>query len=147
MCAGNAAHPTICIQETLQPHGHNVSFLVLIHTNAILAPDSLQESMGENGAAAVIALGMIAGLVVPAPVRAERHFPPTTPGAYLIGQPRAPVLGPAPGLPNLMLDVGQGALGFTLAMASGRVVADLLAGRAPPVPTDGCDAASQGIGA
>jgi hypothetical protein len=94
VCAGNAAHPTICIQETLQPHGHNVSFLVLIHTNAILAPDSLQESMGENGAAAVIALGMIAGLVVPAPVRAERHFPPTTPGAYLIGQPRARVLGP-----------------------------------------------------
>ncbi len=58
----------------------------------------------------------------------------------------APVLGPAPGLPNLMLNVGQGALGFTLAMASGRVVADLLAGRAPPVPMDGFDAASHGVG-
>jgi D-amino-acid dehydrogenase len=57
----------------------------------------------------------------------------------------APILGPAPGLPNLMLDVGQGALGFTLAMASGRVVADLLAGRAPPVPMDGFDAASHGV--
>jgi D-amino-acid dehydrogenase len=56
-----------------------------------------------------------------------------------------PILGPAPGLPNLMLDVGQGALGFTLAMASGQVVADLLAGRAPPVPMDGFDAASHGV--
>lgn len=56
----------------------------------------------------------------------------------------APILGPAPGLPNLMLDVGQGALGFTLAMASGRVVADLLAGRPAPVPMEGFDAASHG---
>ena len=54
-------------------------------------------------------------------------------------------LGPAPGLPNLLLDVGQGALGFTLAMASGRVVADLLAGRPPPVPMDGFDAAGHGV--
>jgi D-amino-acid dehydrogenase len=44
-----------------------------------------------------------------------------------------------------MLDVGQGALGFTLAMASGQVVADLLAGRPPPVPMDGFDAASHGV--
>ena len=57
----------------------------------------------------------------------------------------APVLGPAPGLPNLLLNVGQGALGFTLAMASGQVVADLLAGRAPPLPMDGFDAESHGM--
>jgi D-amino-acid dehydrogenase len=48
-----------------------------------------------------------------------------------------PILGPAPGLPNLHLNIGQGALGFTLAMGSARVVADLLAGRAPPIPVDG----------
>jgi D-amino-acid dehydrogenase len=57
----------------------------------------------------------------------------------------APILGPAPGLPNLMLNIGQGALGFTLAMASGRVVADLLAGHPPPLPTDGFDPASHGV--
>ena len=57
----------------------------------------------------------------------------------------APILGPAPGLPNLMLNLGQGALGFTLAMASGQVVADLLAGRAPAVPMDGFDAESHGV--
>jgi D-amino-acid dehydrogenase len=48
-----------------------------------------------------------------------------------------PILGPTPGLPNLHLNIGQGALGFTLAMGSARVVADLLAGRAPPIPMDG----------
>jgi D-amino-acid dehydrogenase len=48
-----------------------------------------------------------------------------------------PILGPAPGLPNLHLNIGQGALGFTLAMGSARVVTDLLAGRAPPIPMDG----------
>jgi D-amino-acid dehydrogenase len=48
-----------------------------------------------------------------------------------------PILGPVPGMPNLHLNIGQGALGFTLAMGSARVVADLLAGRAPPIPLDG----------
>jgi len=48
-----------------------------------------------------------------------------------------PILGPVPSLPNLHLNIGQGALGFTLAMGSARVVADLLAGRAPPIPMDG----------
>jgi D-amino-acid dehydrogenase len=38
---------------------------------------------------------------------------------------------------NLWLNVGHGALGFTLALATGRVVADLVAGRAPHVPLDG----------
>jgi len=41
-----------------------------------------------------------------------------------------PVLGATPHA-NLWLDVGHGALGFTLALATGRVVADLVAGRAP----------------
>lgn len=48
-----------------------------------------------------------------------------------------PVLGPVQGLPNLHLNIGHGALGFTLAMGSGRVVADLLAGREEPIPLEG----------
>ena len=38
---------------------------------------------------------------------------------------------------NLWLNVGHGALGFTLALATGRVVADLATGRTPAVPLDG----------
>jgi D-amino-acid dehydrogenase len=47
-----------------------------------------------------------------------------------------PVLGATP-YANLWLDVGHGALGFTLALASGDVIADLIAGREPAVPLDG----------
>jgi len=47
-----------------------------------------------------------------------------------------PILGPTP-VPNLWLDVGHGALGFTLALAAGHVVADLVAGREPVVPLEG----------
>jgi D-amino-acid dehydrogenase len=48
----------------------------------------------------------------------------------------APILGATP-YPNLVLDCGQGALGFTLALGCARVVADVVAGRAPEVPLDG----------
>ena len=47
-----------------------------------------------------------------------------------------PVLGATPHA-NLWLDVGHGALGFTLALATGRIVADLAAGRTPAIPLDG----------
>lgn len=47
-----------------------------------------------------------------------------------------PILGPTSHA-NLWLNVGHGALGFTLALAAGRVVADLVAKRAPKVPLDG----------
>jgi D-amino-acid dehydrogenase len=47
-----------------------------------------------------------------------------------------PVLGATP-RGNLWLNVGHGALGFTLALATGRVVADLASGRASAVPLDG----------
>lgn len=47
-----------------------------------------------------------------------------------------PILGPTPHA-NLWLNVGHGALGFTLALATGRIVADLVAGRTPAVPLDG----------
>jgi D-amino-acid dehydrogenase len=47
-----------------------------------------------------------------------------------------PLIGATPHS-NLWLDVGHGALGFTLALATGRIVADLAAGRTPAVPLDG----------
>ncbi len=47
-----------------------------------------------------------------------------------------PVLG-ATSYRNLLLDAGHGALGFTLAAGTGRVVADLVAGREPRVPLEG----------
>lgn len=48
----------------------------------------------------------------------------------------APILGPSP-FDNLLINAGHGALGFTLALGSGRVVADVAAGRAPAIPLDG----------
>ncbi len=47
-----------------------------------------------------------------------------------------PVIGATPHS-NLWLNVGHGALGFTLALATGRILADLAAGRAPAVPLEG----------
>lgn len=47
-----------------------------------------------------------------------------------------PVLGATP-YSNLLLDAGHGALGFTLATGTGRVLADLVAGRQPQVPLEG----------
>lgn len=47
-----------------------------------------------------------------------------------------PVLG-ATAYSNLLLDAGHGALGFTLALGTGRVIADLAAGRASAVPLEG----------
>jgi len=48
----------------------------------------------------------------------------------------APVIGGTPHA-NLWLNTGHGALGFTLALATGKIVADLAAGRSPAVPLDG----------
>jgi D-amino-acid dehydrogenase len=53
-----------------------------------------------------------------------------------------PVLG-ATRYENLWLNSGHGALGFTLGLATGRVVADLVAGRKPAVPLDGFTLDSQ----
>ena len=47
-----------------------------------------------------------------------------------------PILGATP-YPNLFLNVGHGALGFTLSMGSARIVADLIGGRTPAIPLDG----------
>jgi D-amino-acid dehydrogenase len=50
-----------------------------------------------------------------------------------------PILG-ATSVPNLLVNCGQGALGWTLALASGRVVADIVGGRAPAVSQEGFSA-------
>jgi D-amino-acid dehydrogenase len=48
----------------------------------------------------------------------------------------APILGASP-LPNLWLNVGHGALGFTFSFGSARILAELISGRASPIPLDG----------
>ncbi len=48
-----------------------------------------------------------------------------------------PLLGPTARWPNLHLNLGQGSLGFTLAMGSAAVVAELIAGRPAPILMDG----------
>ncbi len=47
-----------------------------------------------------------------------------------------PLIGPTPHS-NLWLNVGHGALGFTLALATGRILADLASGRSAAVPLEG----------
>jgi D-amino-acid dehydrogenase len=47
-----------------------------------------------------------------------------------------PVLGATP-VANLYLNIGQGALGWTLALGSGQVVADIVSGRTPEIELDG----------
>lgn len=51
-----------------------------------------------------------------------------------------PLLGPTARWPNLFLNLGQGSLGFTLAMGSAVVLADLVSGRPPPIAMDGLSA-------
>jgi D-amino-acid dehydrogenase len=48
-----------------------------------------------------------------------------------------PILGPAPGLAGLFLNTGHGPLGWTLACASARLVADGIAGRQPTIDLRG----------
>jgi D-amino-acid dehydrogenase len=43
-----------------------------------------------------------------------------------------PIIGPTP-VEGLYLNAGHGALGWTMAVGSGRVLADLMAGRRPAV--------------
>ena len=48
----------------------------------------------------------------------------------------APIIGATP-FRNLWLNVGQGGLGFTFACGSARILANLMLGRAAPIPMDG----------
>ena len=47
-------------------------------------------------------------------------------------------------LPNLWLATGHGTLGWTMAAGTGRVMADLISGRAPQIDMDGLTAARYG---
>jgi D-amino-acid dehydrogenase len=47
-----------------------------------------------------------------------------------------PIIGSTP-YQNLWLNTGQGHLGFTMACGSGRIVADLIAGRKPDIDIAG----------
>jgi len=47
-----------------------------------------------------------------------------------------PVLGPTP-YANLFVSTGHGTLGWTMAAGSGRVLADVIAGRPPEVDLEG----------
>ncbi len=60
--------------------------------------------------------------------------PATPKGAPILGSTRHA---------NLWLNSGHGALGFTLGLATGRVVADLVAGRTPAIPLEGFTLNSQ----
>ncbi len=47
-----------------------------------------------------------------------------------------PIVGPTP-MPNLLLATGHGTLGWTMAAGTGRVIADLVAGRKPDIDIEG----------
>jgi len=47
-----------------------------------------------------------------------------------------PILGRTP-VDNLLLNTGHGTLGWTMAMGSARIIADLVAGRTPEIDLDG----------
>jgi len=49
-----------------------------------------------------------------------------------------PILGPTR-LPGLYLNVGHGSQGWSMAAGTGRIVADLVAGRTPEIELDGLD--------
>ncbi|MBK1663333.1 amino acid dehydrogenase [Rhodospirillum rubrum] len=55
---------------------------------------------------------------------------PTTPDSV-------PIIGKAPGIDNLYLNTGHGTLGWTMACGSGKLIADLVSGRATDIDTTG----------
>jgi glycine/D-amino acid oxidase-like deaminating enzyme len=54
-------------------------------------------------------------------------------GVRPAGTDPVPFLGPFPGRPELLLATGHEGIGITTSLASGRIVADLVAGRPPPI--------------
>lgn len=49
---------------------------------------------------------------------------------------KLPLIGPCPGRPRLFLATGHEGLGITTSLATGRLIADQLLGRAPAIPTE-----------
>jgi D-amino-acid dehydrogenase len=88
-------------------------------------------------------------------LEARHAFPHGAAGGYAPGTiepwaglrpatPRGtPILGATP-VSGLFVNVGQGALGWTLALGSGQVVAAIIAGRPPVIPLDGLTLANPG---
>ncbi|MDR7574066.1 MAG: FAD-dependent oxidoreductase, partial [Armatimonadota bacterium] len=66
---------------------------------------------------------------LPADGRAWAGFRPLTADGL-------PAIGPVPGVGGLYVATGHGTLGFTLAPGTGRLLADLVGGRAPRVSAD-----------
>jgi D-amino-acid dehydrogenase len=56
-----------------------------------------------------------------------------------------PIVGPTP-VQNLLLATGHGTLGWTMAAGTGRVIADLVAGRKPEIDIEGLTMARYGRG-
>ena len=69
--------------------------------------------------------------VAPDDLRPERLQPWS--GLRPVSPTSLPIIGRSR-IANLMVNVGQGALGFTLAAGSARLLADFVAGRTPPLP-------------
>lgn len=89
-------------------------------------PERLRQLFGEAQRAFPAAGDYSPGMATMQPWAGLR---PTTPAS-------TPILGSTP-YANLFLNVGHGALGWTLAMGSARAVADVVAGRKPAIPLDG----------
>ena len=74
------------------------------------------------------------------PRAAANHYEPEASKPWAGLRPATPkgtpILGASP-FANLFFNVGHGALGWTLALGSGRIVADVVAGRAPAIALDG----------
>jgi D-amino-acid dehydrogenase len=64
---------------------------------------------------------------LPAPARSWMGFRPSVPDSV-------PVIGPSRAGPEVLMAFGHGHLGLTLAPFTARIVADLVAGRTPPIP-------------
>ena len=54
-----------------------------------------------------------------------------------------PIVGDTP-IDNLLLSTGHGTLGWTMAAGTGRLMADLVSGRAPAIDVDGLTLARYG---
>ena len=74
------------------------------------------------------------------PAAAANHYEPEASKPWAGLRPATPkgtpILGASP-FANLFFNVGHGALGWTLALGSGRIVADAIAGRPPAIALDG----------
>ena len=62
--------------------------------------------------------------------------PPAPPDTTAAAPDGPPLLGPTR-YPNLFLNTGHGTLGWTMACGSGRIIADLIDGRAPEIALEG----------